>query len=128
MPSFNSVIALLALFLLAGTILAGTDGTIVVIGEISDSQCALNVHSMDGSHTAMIATHILGRNPAECTRACAGSGGKYVLLDSVNNEIYRLSAEKQVQQLAEKFAGRKVRVQGTCDKSGVFTIKSIRAR
>jgi len=67
--------------------LAGTEREIVITGEVSDSQCAFNVHSSGNSHDDVIKTGVLGHTPEECTRSCVRLGGKYVLVDSVQEGI-----------------------------------------
>jgi Protein of unknown function (DUF5818) len=83
----------------------------VFSGEISDSQCALNVHSKTSSHKEMTASHTMGATSAECARTCVKQmGGQYVLMSG--GKVYRLDR----QELAEKYAGEKVRVKGEVDK------------
>ncbi len=84
---------------------------LTVRGEISDSQCAFNVHSDARSHEWMIKKGVEGANDARsCTMHCAKDlGGKYVLVSK--DEVYRL--DDQVN--AEKFAGLKVKATGTVD-------------
>jgi len=83
----------------------------VITGEISDSQCAANVHSKTRSHKEMTATHTMGKTSAECVRTCVKQmGGQYVLLSA--DKIFRLDR----QDLADKLAGQKVRVKGELDK------------
>ncbi len=87
------------------------DDSVTVRGEISDSQCAFNVHSDARSHEWMIKKGVEGANDARsCTQHCAKDlGGKYVLVSK--DEVYRL--DDQVN--AEKFAGLKVKATGTVD-------------
>ena len=102
---------------------AATAPTIVVMGEISDTQCVFSVHSSDGTHSAMIKTGTLGRSPEECARTCVRMGGKYVLVDPVRNKIYHLANPER----AADFAAKQVRVEGVSDSRGVFRITSIAA-
>src|SRR5690349_222733 len=85
--------------------------TLTVHGEITDSQCAFNVHSDARSHEWMIKKGVEGANDARsCTIHYAKDlGGKYVLVSK--EEVYRL--DDQVN--AEKFAGMKVKAVGTLD-------------
>lgn len=93
----------------------------VYIGEISDSQCATNVHSKTQSHREMIADHTMGDTKADCVRTCVKKmGGAYVLL-TPEGKVYRLSD----QEMSDKFAGEEVRVHGTLDKSGTITVEKI---
>jgi hypothetical protein len=86
----------------------GKPAPLVLEGMISDTQCALNVHSKDGSHDVMIKVGLGGANGKECTRRCVKDmGGKYVLV--VKNRVYRLDDQTQ----PEKFAGEKVKVTAT---------------
>lgn len=93
----------------------------VFIGEISDSQCATNVHSKTQSHKEMIVDHTMGDTKADCVRTCVRKmGGSYVLL-TPDGKVYRLGD----QTMPDRFAGEKVKVYGTLDKSGVITVEKI---
>jgi hypothetical protein len=78
-------------------------------GEISDSQCALNVHSLNRSHAEMIAKQTLGTDAASCARACVRRGGEWVLRSG--EKVYRLKNQAGV----ERFSGKKVKVFGLLD-------------
>lgn len=79
-------------------------------GEISDSQCAMNVHSLHRSHEEMLSTGAAGATAADCTRYCVHErGGRYVL--QTKKDVFKLSD----QQLPEQYAGEKVKVTGTLD-------------
>ena len=94
-------------FAIAGS--RGADSTSFV-GEISDSQCAMNVHSLHRSHADMLATGAAGTTAADCTRYCVRErGGRYVL--QTKHDVYKLSDQK----MPEPFAGEKVKVFGTLD-------------
>src|ERR1700694_4502221 len=90
-------------------------------GEIADSQCATNVHSLTRSHKEMIDMGSAGKTPADCANYCVKSrGGKYVLQTKQN--MYKLDS----QDLAEKSAGRKVKVPATlAPKANVIQVHSI---
>jgi hypothetical protein len=94
-------------------------------GEIADTQCALNVHSLSRSHTEMLAKDpSIGGDAAACTRYCVEhGGGEYVLTSGP--KVYRFTnAEK-----AADFAGQQVIIYGTLDAAGkVLTIDSIKAK
>lgn len=92
-------------------------------GEISDSSCALNVHSLSRSHKEMLKSRSFGSNAASCSRHCVAKfAASFVLVEKRN--VYRL--DDQVE--AEKFAGQAVIVTGDLDvKKNVITIKSIQA-
>jgi len=90
-------------------------------GEIADTQCALNVHSLSQSHKEMIEMKPEVKTNADCARFCVRErGGRFVLQTPA--KVYKLDA----QVLAEQWAGLKVRVVGTLDpKSGIITVRSI---
>jgi hypothetical protein len=84
----------------------------VFTGEIGDSQCALNVHSLSRSHEEMLKNKAIGTTAADCARYCVKHlGGVFVL--QVKNEVYKLDNK----DLAEKSAGMKVRITGVLDKA-----------
>jgi len=97
------------------------DGEKTFIGEIADSQCALNVHSLDRSHKVMIKMGNAGKTSADCSRYCVQQrGGKFVL--QTKTDVYKLDN----QAVAEKSAGLKVKVIGTLDpKTNVIALRSI---
>jgi hypothetical protein len=75
-------------------------------GEIMDEACA-----DDGGHQAMFKK--MGTNdPKQCTLACVKAGSKFVLYESGKN-FYKLDDQKK----PYAFAGQKVEVTGTLDKS-----------
>ena len=80
-------------------------------GEISDSQCAMNVHSLSRSHEEMIKRRTLGTDAASCSKACVRRGGEWVLRSGEN--VYHLLYQAGMEQ----FAGQKVKVVGTLDSS-----------
>jgi hypothetical protein len=90
-------------------------------GEIGDSSCALNVHSLSRSHEEMLKNKSIGTTAAECARHCvAHLGSSFVLV--VKKNVYRL--DNQV--AAEKFAGQTVIVTGELDaKKNTIAVKTI---
>lgn len=78
-------------------------------GEISDTQCAMNVHSLSRSHEEMIVKKTMGTDAPSCARACVRRGGEWVLRSGDN--VFRLKNQIGV----ENFAGKKVRVFGTLE-------------
>ena len=92
-------------------------------GEIADSQCALNVHSLSQSHKEMIAMKPEIKTEAECARYCVKErGGRFVL--QTKDKVYKLDA----QVLAEEWAGQRVKVIGTLDpKTNTITVEKIEA-
>ena len=89
-------------------------------GEISDSQCALNVHSLTKSHEEMLKSKsgAAGQTRATCSMYCIERlGGKFVLVSGKN--VYHLDD----QELPRKFVGEKVKVHGDLDpKTGVIHV------
>jgi hypothetical protein len=102
----------LAASLLLALNLSAKEPTVTLHGEIMDSQCAYNVHSMGHSHDEMIHKGVEGAvDEKSCTQHCVkDKGGVYVLL--VKEDVYRLDD----QDLSERFAGLKVKVTGTLDE------------
>src|SRR5437868_12074815 len=99
---------------LAGAVLCAAQGRgageKTFLGEIADTQCALNVHSLSQSHKEMIQMKPEIRTNAECARYCVKErGGRYVL--QAKDNVYKL----QAQAVAEGWAGQKVKVVGTLD-------------
>src|SRR5512138_624793 len=106
---------------LAAISTAAQSGKTVFTGEVSDSQCAMNVHSKSQSHKEMTSTHTMGDTKADCVRECVKKmGGQFVLL-TPEGKVYRLSN----QDTPDQFAGEKVKVHGTVDKSGTISIEKI---
>ena len=112
----------LVLACVAGLICVGAGGRAQVFhGEIADSQCALNVHSLSQSHAEMLNKKNIGTTDAECVRYCVKYlGGVFVL--EVKNKVYKLDN----QELAEKYAGEKVKLTGVLDpKTNIIAVQSI---
>lgn len=99
-----------AIFLLASTALAAAGSAKSAFrGEISDTQCAMNVHSLSRSHAEMIAKKTMGTDAASCARACVRRGGEWVLRSG--DDVYRLKNQAGV----ENYSGQNVQVSGTLD-------------
>lgn len=115
-----SIIAALATvtWLAAGTI-AG-DGRRTFLGEISDSQCALNVHSLTRSHQEMLKSKSMGGSAAECATYCVKYlGGDYVL--SSRTDVFRLDDQGE----AITFAGQTVKLVGVLGPRNTIHVISI---
>lgn len=76
-------------------------------GEISDSQCALNVHSLTRSHQEMLKSKSMGGTANTCTVYCIEHMGGYLVL-SAGNEVYRLDRA----DLVHGYEGQKVKITG----------------
>lgn len=94
---------------LALTLSAFGAGKNVFLGEISDSQCAMNVHSLSRSHEEMIKSSTLGTDAVSCAKACIRRGGEWVL--RAGDDVYRLKNQAGI----DLYAGDKVRVIGVLD-------------
>ena len=79
-------------------------------GEISDSQCALNVHSLTRSHQEMLKSKSMGGTPNTCSVYCIEHLGGYLVLSAGKN-VYRLDRA----DLVHGFEGRRVIVTGVLD-------------
>lgn len=96
-------------------------GDEVFHGEIADSQCALNVHSLTQSHKEMLQEKTIGATTADCVWYCVKQrGGRFVLQNKVR--VYKLD----LQDIGKEFGGRKVRIVGTLDsKTNTIHVKSL---
>jgi len=102
---------------------AGSDLSWTFRGEIADSQCALNVHSLTRSHQEMLKSKSMGGTSASCALYCIKYLGGNLVLTS-RKHVYHLDN----QELAMKFVGEKVLVEGTLDsKTDTIHILKIRA-
>jgi len=121
----GAVIALVAAACLV--CFAGGGQLRVFVGEIGDSQCALNVHSLSRSHAEMLKKPGVGTTAADCARYCVKNlGGVFVLV--VKEKLYKLDN----QELAEKNAGLKVKLTGILDAQtnviAVHTMEPLKAQ
>ena len=79
-------------------------------GYITDSQCALNVHSLSGSHKEMLQSKSVGSTPADCVWYCVKQrGGRFVLQEK--SKVYKLDD----QSLSQDLVAKKVTITGTLD-------------
>jgi hypothetical protein len=117
--SMLSLIALNLLWAACAPVLRADDK--VFTGEIADTPCALNVHSLDKTHTEMLKVQGVGTTAADCVLYCVKNrGGRFAL--QTKHNVYRLDN----QNLAAGLAGRKVKVTGTLDpKSETIRVTSI---
>jgi hypothetical protein len=79
-------------------------------GEVSDSQCALNVHSLTRSHQEMLKSKSMGGTSNTCSVYCIERLGGYLVL-SAGNDVYRLDRSDMV----HGFEGQRVVITGTLD-------------
>lgn len=106
----SRVVMMVVAFAVAACCIMGAGNEQVFKGEIGDSQCALNVHSLSRSHQEMLQKKSIGTTSADCARYCVKNlGGVFVL--QVKDKVYKLDD----QDLANKNAGLKVKVTGVLD-------------
>jgi hypothetical protein len=79
-------------------------------GEVSDSQCALNVHSLTRSHQEMLKSKSMGGTSNTCAVYCIEHLGGYLVL-SAGKDVYRLDRTDMV----HGFEGRRVVISGVLD-------------
>ena len=79
-------------------------------GDISDNQCALNVHSLTRSHQEMLKSKSMGGTSNTCSVYCIERLGGYLVL-SAGNDVYRLDRSDKV----HGFEGQRVVITGTLD-------------
>ncbi|HEX3821823.1 MAG TPA: hypothetical protein VHW45_15925 [Candidatus Sulfotelmatobacter sp.] len=79
-------------------------------GEVSDSQCALNVHSLTRSHQEMLKSKSMGGTANTCSVYCIENLGGYLVL-SAGKDVYRLDRS----DLVHGFEGHRVVVTGDLD-------------
>ncbi len=102
----------IALVAAAAVCIAAADREQVFKGEIGDSQCALNVHSLSRSHQEMLEKKSIGTTSADCARYCVKNlGGVFVL--QVKDKVYKLDN----QDLANRNAGLKVKITGVLNSA-----------
>src|ERR1700758_1877647 len=95
---------------LARASVAQGQGSRVFRGEVSDSQCALNIHSLTRSHQEMLKSKSMGGTSNSCSVYCIEHLGGTLVLSSGKN-VYRLDRP----DLVHGFEGQKVKVTGTLD-------------
>jgi hypothetical protein len=106
----NRAMILGVVFVLVLAGLSQEQSTRVFRGEVSDSQCALNVHSLTRSHQEMLKSKSMGGTANTCTLYCVEHMGGYLVL-SAGNEVYRLDRA----DLVHGFEGQRAKVTGTLD-------------
>ena len=85
--------------------------TKVFHGEVSDSQCAMNVHSLTRSHQEMLKSKSMGGTANTCSVYCIEHMGGYLVLSS-GTDVFRLDRP----DLVHGFEGQKVKLTGTLDR------------
>jgi hypothetical protein len=105
-----AIVCCAAGILAVATALYGQNATHAFHGEVSDSQCALNVHSLTRSHQEMLKSKSMGGTSNTCSVYCIEHLGGYLVL-SAGNHVYRLDRA----DLVHGFEGRRVVITGVLD-------------
>ena len=84
--------------------------TQVFHGEVSDSQCALNIHSLTRSHQEMLKSKSMGGTSNTCAVYCIEHLGGYLVLSAGKN-VYRLDRP----DIVHGYEGHKVKITGVLD-------------
>jgi len=79
-------------------------------GDVSDSQCALNIHSLTRSHQEMLKSKSMGGTANTCSVYCIEHMGGYLVLSAGKN-VYRLDRP----DLVHGYEGHKVKITGVLD-------------
>ena len=79
-------------------------------GDVSDSQCAMNIHSLTRSHQEMLKSKSMGGTANTCSLYCIANLGGYLVLSS-GNDVFRLDRA----DLVHGFEGQKVVLTGVLD-------------
>lgn len=117
LSSFALALAITAMSSFAAAAPAGVE---TFRGEISDSQCAMNIHSLSHSHDEMIQKKTMGTDAASCATMCVRRGGEWVLRSG--DKVYHLKNQSGIAQ----FAGKNVVMKGTLDsKDSILNNSSI---
>ena len=102
---------------------AGSEEPRTFHGEVADSQCSMNVHSLTRSHQEMLKSKSMGGTSLSCTLYCIRYLGGDLVLSS-KKEVYRLDD----QDSAKKFIGQKVKISGTLEpKTSTIHVVKIEA-
>jgi hypothetical protein len=99
------------MLLFAALAYAGGEDKWTFRGEIADSQCALNVHSLTRSHQEMLKSKSMGGTSLSCALYCIKYLGGDLVLTS-RKHVYHLDN----QDLLQKFIAQKVKIQGALDQ------------
>jgi hypothetical protein len=106
----NARILFSAAAVLTLAICATSQNSKVFRGEISDNQCASNIHSLTRSHQEMLKSKSMGGTPTTCSVYCVEHLGGYLVLSS-GKDLYRLDRA----DLVHGFEGQRVKITGTLD-------------
>jgi hypothetical protein len=119
----NSVLGVLVCFALSLSVSTEAQQPATFHGEISDSQCAFNIHSLTRSHEEMLKSKsgLMGSTRSSCSLYCIQHmGGKFVLASK--NHVYHLDN----QEFPRGFVGEKVKLEGMLDpKTDTIQVVSI---
>jgi hypothetical protein len=98
-------------------------GEQVFRGEIADSSCAMNVHSLTRSHKEMLKGRSMGSDAKSCANYCVHKMGAVYMLKTAN-DVYHVDDQKAVEQ----FAGGSVAITGVLDaQTHTIHVTSVKA-
>lgn len=103
-------IACSAVIVLALAIGTSSQTSEIYRGDISDSECALNIHSLTRSHQEMLKSKSMGGTANTCTLYCIRNMGGYMVLSAGKN-VFRLDRP----DLVHGYEGQKVKITGVLD-------------
>jgi hypothetical protein len=119
----KTVLGVLVCFALSLSVYTEAQQPATFRGEISDSQCAFNVHSLTKSHAEMLKSKsgLMGSTRSSCSLYCIQHlGGKFVLASK--DHVYHLDN----QELPSAFVGEMVKLRGILDpKTDIIQVVSI---
>src|ERR1700685_1444972 len=119
----KTVLGVLVCFALSLSVYTEAQQPATFRGEISDSQCAFNVHSLTKSHAEMLKSKsgLMGSTRSSCSLYCIEHlGGKFVLASRAR--VYQLYN----QELPSCFVGEMVKLRGILDpKTDIIQVVSI---
>jgi len=104
----NFICCAVGILVLAGVTFG--QATKVFHGDVSDSQCALNIHSLTRSHQEMLKSKSMGGTANTCSVYCIEHMGGYLVLAAGKN-VYRLDRP----DLVHGYEGHKVKITGVLD-------------
>src|ERR1700683_696987 len=111
----NTMLGVLVCIVLSVSVYTEAQQPATFHGEISDSQCAFNVHSLTKSHEEMLKSKsgAAGHTAATCSIYCITQlVGKFGVTSK--SHAYHLDN----QDLPRRFVGQKVKLRGTLDAKG----------
>lgn len=91
------------------------------VGEIADSSCALNIHSLTRSHKEMLQGKGMGKTASDCSRICVEHYGSHYVLQDKKQNVFKLDDQEK----AAQFAGLHVVVTGDLESRDSIHVVAI---